>query len=607
MPSSVVLVITALPVEFQAVRAHMRRTREEQTLVGDVYTVGSISGRTVALTEVGAGNASAAAAVQRGVAHFDPGIAIFVGVAGGVKDVRVGDVVAAVKVYGYERGKETDDGFRPRPDVARCSHRLIQRARAEARDGGWSRRLDRGAESPPKAYVAPIAAGEKVVASNRSASATLIHDHFGDALAVEMEGIGFLEALEAHPQVDALIIRGISDLLSGKAAADAGGSQERASAHAAAFAVRVLRKLEDGRREAAEPDARVSNGGKDGANEGASTTLPSGLIGEDAAPRLRRYLLTKLHEVNQAQPEAYGEWLDPAVWNSGQGAVPFADTVREIEWLAGAGLVGASLSGNGVLHARLTPKGRDVVERRASDFVGSLNDSGMKAPASLNGPHNSASRRRRGAPGLVSIFKDSPDLLSAAKSVLSAPDFPRSMVVNGRIVPNPAAQASVADLAATGVVRERLRGHMFLIVADDRLNHPKLYCYRSERWDAYLLPFYRHPESATDTSASNLLVSHVAGKYGSTPVKTGRWCVSVKQNAEHPDELWLYGFEFYSVVVPKGFTLPSGHAWLDLERLADPKFREAQVNGDVIRAVKTSFSIGLHDLQRSDVVGSGGE
>lgn len=58
-----------------------------------------------------------------------------------------------------------------------------------------------------------------------------------------MEGSGFLRAVYANQDVHGLVIRGISDLLDGKETADASGSQERAAAHAAAFALQVLAKL----------------------------------------------------------------------------------------------------------------------------------------------------------------------------------------------------------------------------------------------------------------------------------------------------------------------------------------------------------------------------
>jgi nucleoside phosphorylase len=68
-----------------------------------------------------------------------------------------------------------------------------------------------------------------------------MYDH---VLAVEMEGYGFLHAVRRiDTKPEALLVRGISDMLSGKAESDAAGSQELAARHAAAFAVAVLSEM----------------------------------------------------------------------------------------------------------------------------------------------------------------------------------------------------------------------------------------------------------------------------------------------------------------------------------------------------------------------------
>jgi nucleoside phosphorylase len=241
------VILTALSVEYTAVRAHLEDLHEVVHKNGTVYERGKFFFNhhfwNVGIVEIGAGNSGAAAATERAIQQFQPRVVLFVGIAGGLKDVAIGDVVASTKVYGYEVGK-AEETFKPRPRIFLSTYRMEQRAKAEARKDDWRKRIKRThPASSPNVLVGPIAAGEKVLASSRSSLAQFLKDQYGDALAVEMEGYGFLEAAHTNDAIEALVVRGISDLLDKKGKADARGSQLRASAHASAFTFEILAKI----------------------------------------------------------------------------------------------------------------------------------------------------------------------------------------------------------------------------------------------------------------------------------------------------------------------------------------------------------------------------
>ncbi len=236
------LIVTALPIERNAVIMHLSDVQSVNHEAGNEYTTGRFLSWQICVAQIAPGNSSAAFETERAVRHFAPDIALFVGIAGGVKDVRLGDVVASSKMYGYESGADREQ-FQPRPDVFLASYPLIQQAYVIARQNDWQRRISADAPaSEPRAFVGPIAAGAKVIKSSQGTVAKLLRESYGDTLAVEMEGEGFMRAAHAN-KTDSMVVRGISDLLDGKAEADKTGSQEIASDHAAAFAFQLLSSL----------------------------------------------------------------------------------------------------------------------------------------------------------------------------------------------------------------------------------------------------------------------------------------------------------------------------------------------------------------------------
>jgi len=245
LPRAVIL--TTQSVVWEAVCSHLTAEEEHSHPEGTIYQVGLFpdpDGWEVAVAEIGGGNNSAAFETERGIGFFRPEVVLFVGLAGGLKDVRRGDVIVSTKVYGFESGKVLSDTFELRPNVGNASYGLEQRAKAEARKKDWLKRLDGELPFPePRAVVGAIAAGEKILASKQSETVQFLRANYGDTRAVETEGRGFLDAVRANRSVEAIVIRGISNLLDDKSEVDAGGAHVAAARHAAAFAFEMLAKL----------------------------------------------------------------------------------------------------------------------------------------------------------------------------------------------------------------------------------------------------------------------------------------------------------------------------------------------------------------------------
>ncbi|MFJ4524769.1 nucleosidase [Streptomyces sp. NPDC088810] len=232
---STVLVLTALPLEYAAVRAYIPEREELVHAQGTRVETGRLpdSAWHLAISELGVGAERAAALTAQLIDWLHPEAVLFVGVAGSLKDdIEIGDVVVGTQVYEIHGGKQTHKGFKVRPKALPGSHALEQAARSAARDLPEMR-----------VHFAPIATGDVVLADSRSDIARHVEEHYNDAGAIEMEGSGAAQAAHLSGQVDALVVRGVSDRADrNKRRADAGGSQQRAATHAATVAVELLRK-----------------------------------------------------------------------------------------------------------------------------------------------------------------------------------------------------------------------------------------------------------------------------------------------------------------------------------------------------------------------------
>ncbi len=238
-----IVIQTAIPKEQKAVLDKLPNyERFEHPITGTEYMIGEyISNENKLRIVVGRTNQTninSGIETERIIQQFNPSHIFFVGIAGGRKDVKIGDVVIGSDVLGFERGKDSVD-FLPRPQFAFSSYELDVKAINFSNSDEWLT-LANSISNPNfkndvSVFSGTIASGEKVIADSTSSVSKFLNINGSHVLAVEMEGLGFLEACRPYPLIKSLLIRGISDLIDGKSEVEEKGSHEYASKTATEF------------------------------------------------------------------------------------------------------------------------------------------------------------------------------------------------------------------------------------------------------------------------------------------------------------------------------------------------------------------------------------
>lgn len=234
--------MTPLPAEYTAVSRHLT---EKSSIVheGAAYEIGKFQACNgdfqVIVGEPGMRNASMAVATERAIRYFEPQVAILCGIAGGIKDLEVGDIAIAKSAFDYDSGKESDNGFLPRPVEYKFSDELLAHAQLVQRADNWKSRTLDGAQDA-KALIASVAAGDKVISAVNSTTFDRIQQYLSHCKFLEMEAAGFGLAIQRYRDIHAIVVRGISDLCFNKTEADDRDWQPMAADRAAAFAFELL-------------------------------------------------------------------------------------------------------------------------------------------------------------------------------------------------------------------------------------------------------------------------------------------------------------------------------------------------------------------------------
>ncbi len=252
-----VLILASGSVEFLALQSYLVDSQETLDGAGTIYEVGFFGPWQVALTEIDLGGPSVAAEVVSAVEFFSPELVVTIGIASGLRDVRIGDVVAATKIYGYEYWELHEEySFEALSEHWESSYAALQRARAEARKGNWQEHLELDDNARVfRALAGPVAVGKGVATATALSPADYVRSLFLDAVAFEKEGTALLTAVTGSgPHM--LFIRGISELTEEKAESEPPDPQ-LAARNAAAFVLETLTNLETNGRSSKDQSLRI--------------------------------------------------------------------------------------------------------------------------------------------------------------------------------------------------------------------------------------------------------------------------------------------------------------------------------------------------------------
>jgi nucleoside phosphorylase len=191
------VILTALDEEHEAVVRAMGNG-ETQPWRGRTLHAGAVGELEVlAFPMGGTGNPSAAEAATQAISVWNPAYIVLTGIAGGIHgagtELRLGDVLVADQVVGYESAKIRPDSIERRYQVLQPDWRLLQAARGLA-PGDWGMSIaatrpdGHGGRVVPRAFFGPVLSGEKVLADE--AATTGLRKAWTKAIGVEMEGLG---------------------------------------------------------------------------------------------------------------------------------------------------------------------------------------------------------------------------------------------------------------------------------------------------------------------------------------------------------------------------------------------------------------------------------
>lgn len=241
-----VAILTTLTVEEKAVIEAIGNCSVQPWYGRDLH-LGEIAGQRVLVFPIdGMGNVAAAQAAELVIRVWNPARLMLAGIAAGASQpqgqIRLGDVLVADQVVGYELAKVKPGKIDRRYIVYRSDVELLNVAR-NLLSADWTERIptprpdDPQGRMRPLVHIGPVLAGDKVLADG--GTLTELRQAWPAAIGVEMEGVGVAHAAHRNG-IGFLMVKAVCDLADVK---KDDTWHRYASAAAAHFAIAVLSRF----------------------------------------------------------------------------------------------------------------------------------------------------------------------------------------------------------------------------------------------------------------------------------------------------------------------------------------------------------------------------
>ncbi|HKR05314.1 MAG TPA: hypothetical protein VJY62_11835 [Bacteroidia bacterium] len=251
VPAKSIVILTAMPLELLEVKKYLPKTNKVRINDDDyhtcIYTTNDKCFQLYVIT-TGKYNIASSKETSDAIKNLKPDYLFYLGIAGKLKDVKIGDVVVADRVEYYEPGKVgKSHDIRLFQGVAdKYLKRLAASIESEPSQN-WQNNIKvkkhKTFKGTPVIKVGRVATGEKVFSEINTALYKKIRKSCSESLIVECEGGGFYHSCNEE-KAKGLLIRGVSDELKDKSMAEEYNSQPYAAASAAAFLFEIINMLD---------------------------------------------------------------------------------------------------------------------------------------------------------------------------------------------------------------------------------------------------------------------------------------------------------------------------------------------------------------------------